>query len=99
MNKELKIVGPGTHRHPYGTHTAPIIYLLGRAGTSELRPGDTIQLAEARNLIAVQCGTAPEVLSRTFRRLEEDGVLSAQPDHITVLLPDRLRALAEWIEG
>ena len=75
------------------------IYLLGRAGTSELRPGDTIQLAEARNLIAAQCGTAPEVLSRTFRRLEEDGVLSAQPDHITVLLPDRLRALAEWIEG
>ena len=84
---------------PIGTHTAPIIYLLGRAGTSELRPGDTIQLAEARNLIAAQCGTAPEVLSRTFRRLEEDGVLSAQPDHITVLLPDRLRALAEWIEG
>jgi len=74
------------------------IYLLGRAGPEEIRPGGTIRLAEARNLIAAQCGTAPEVLSRTFRRLEEDGILEAHPHHITVLEPDRLRALAEWIE-
>jgi hypothetical protein len=51
-----------------------------------------------RNLIAAQCGTAPEVLSRTFRHLEDDGVLAADIDHVTVLRPDRLRALAEWIE-
>jgi len=74
------------------------IYLLGRAGTQELEAGDTVQLSEPRNLIAAQCGTAPEVLSRTFRRLEDDGVLAADIDHITVLRPDRLRALAEWIE-
>ena len=74
------------------------IYLLGRAGTEEIRPGDVIPLVEARNLIAAQCGTAPEVLSRTFRHLEEEGVLEAHPDRITVLAPDRLRALAEWIE-
>ena len=74
------------------------IYLLARAGSEELRPGDAIRLAEARNLIAAQCGTAPEVLSRTFRRLEEEGVLEAHADRITVLAPDRLRALAEWIE-
>ena len=74
------------------------IYLLGRAGTEEIRPGDVIPLVEARNLIAAQCGTAPEVLSRTFRHLEDEGVLEAHPDRITVLAPDRLRALAEWIE-
>jgi CRP/FNR family transcriptional regulator len=74
------------------------IYLLGRAGTLDLEEGDTIPLAEPRNLIAAQCGTAPEVLSRTFRRLEDDGVLEAEPHHVTVLSPERLRALAEWIE-
>jgi CRP-like cAMP-binding protein len=74
------------------------IYLIGRAGTLDLEKGDTIPLAEPRNLIAAQCGTAPEVLSRTFRRLEDDGVLTAEPHHVVVLSPGRLRALAEWIE-
>jgi len=74
------------------------IYLLSRAGARELMPGDTVELAEPRNLIAAQCGTAPEVLSRTFRRLEDDGLLSAAPHHVTVHLPDRLRELAEHIE-
>ena len=74
------------------------IYLLSRAGPRDLKPGDRIELAEPRNLIAAQCGTAPEVLSRTFRRLEEDGVLEAAPHHVTITDPEKLRALAEWIE-
>jgi CRP-like cAMP-binding protein len=74
------------------------IYLLGRAGARELQPGDRIELSEPRNLIAAQCGTAPEVLSRTFRRLEDDGVLEAAPRHVTIHDPDGLRSLAELIE-
>ena len=74
------------------------IYLMSRAGPLELQPGAKIELAEPRNLIAAQCGTAPEVLSRTFRRLEDDGVLEAAPHHVVVVDPDSLRALAEWIE-
>ncbi len=74
------------------------LYLIARAGAVELNPGDTIPLAEARNLIAAHCGTAPEVLSRTFRRLEEDGIIEAAPHHVVVLDPGKLRALAEWIE-
>jgi CRP/FNR family transcriptional regulator len=74
------------------------IYLMSRAGPLELEPGHRIELSEPRNLIAAQCGTAPEVLSRTFRRLEDDGVLEAAPRHVTITDPDRLRALAEWIE-
>ncbi len=69
-----------------------------RFDSHDLQPGDTVELAEPRNLIAAQCGTAPEVLSRTFRRFEEDGVLSAAPRHVTVHQPDRLRELAEHIE-
>ena len=55
----------------------------------------TVELAEPRDLIAAQCGTAPEVLSRTFRRLEDDGVLAADIDHVTVLRDDRAGAVAE----
>ena len=74
------------------------IYLMSRAGSRELAPGDRIELAEPRNLIAAQCGTAPEVLSRTFRRLEDDGVLEAAPRHVTITDPEKLAALAELIE-
>jgi len=74
------------------------LYLIARAGSGELQPGDIIPLDEARNLIAAQCGTAPEVLSRTFRRLEEDGILEAAPHCVTVVNPGKLRSLAEWIE-
>jgi len=73
------------------------VYLLSRSAGRPLVAGDTLDLAEPRNLIAAQCGTAPEVLSRTFRRLEDDGVVEAAADHVRVLDPDRLRALAEWI--
>jgi CRP/FNR family transcriptional regulator len=74
------------------------VYLLGRAAGAVPSAGEEIRLAEARHLIAAQCGTAPEVLSRTFRRLEDDGVLAATDDGVRVLQPDRLRALAEWID-
>jgi CRP/FNR family transcriptional regulator len=74
------------------------LYLIARAGSEELEAGAVIELAQPRNLIAAQCGTGPEVISRTFRRLEDDGILAAAPHHVTVLDPARLRALAEWIE-
>ncbi len=73
------------------------VYLLARADRERLEAGDEVELAEPRHLIAAQCGTAPEVLSRTFRKLEEDAILRAEPDRVRVLRPDKLRALAEWI--
>ncbi len=75
------------------------VYLLGRRAASEISDGDLIELAEPKHLIAAQCGTAPEVLSRTLRRLEEDGVLDSDQKGVRVLDVDRLRALAEWIDG
>ncbi len=74
------------------------VYLLGRVGGRDLAPGDAIPLAEPRNLIAAQLGTAPEVLSRTFRHLEEDGLVAAEPHQVRILQPLKLRALAEWLE-
>ena len=75
------------------------VYLLGRGASAELSDGDLIALAEPKHLIAAQCGTAPEVLSRTLRRLEEDGVLEGDHSGLRILDVERLRALAEWIDG
>ncbi len=74
------------------------VYLLSRTGDLELVPGMKVPLKEPRNLIAAQCGTAPEVLSRTFKRLEEEGIIDASPDSVTILNPKRLRSMAEWID-
>jgi CRP/FNR family transcriptional regulator len=74
------------------------LYLLARSGSGPVEAGHLIELDQPRNLIAAQLGTGPEVLSRTFRRLEDDGILAAAPHHVTVLDPARLRALAEWLE-
>lgn len=74
------------------------LYLLGRAGGRNLTPGDRVELAEPRHLIAAQCGTAPEVLSRTLRRLEDEGIIAAEPDAVSVLDPERLGALAESLD-
>jgi CRP-like cAMP-binding protein len=74
------------------------VYVLGRAGGRDLQAGSSITLNEPKHLIAAQCGTAPEVLSRTFRRLEGDGILRVEGDTIHILDVDRLQALAEWID-
>jgi CRP/FNR family transcriptional regulator len=74
------------------------IYLISRSRGKAIRPGESFQLSEPKNLIAAQCGTAPEVLSRTFRRLEDDGILTVDADEVRILNPDKLLALAEWIE-
>ena len=73
------------------------IYILGRAGGQRVDAGDWVELSEPRHLIAAQCGTAPEVLSRTFKRLEEEGVFTPEAKRVQILDPERLRALAEWI--
>lgn len=73
------------------------VYLLSRAAGRRLGAGDVVPLGAPKHLVAAQCGTAPEVLSRCFRKLEEGGVIEVGTDSVTVLDPQRLRDLAEWI--
>jgi len=75
------------------------MYLVGRAGGRRLEPGELIGLEEPRHLIAAQCGTAPEVLSRTFRRLEEARILELAPGGIRITDPAHLAALAAGEAG
>ena len=74
------------------------VYLLGRAGRASLATGAEVELAEAKQLIAAQIGTAPEVLSRTFRQLEEDGILAVRGSTVSILDGGRFAVLAEPIE-
>ncbi len=74
------------------------VYLLGRSGRPSLATGDEVELAEAKQLIAAQLGTAPEVLSRTFRQLEEDRVLAVRGTTVAILDGARFAVLAEPIE-
>ena len=74
------------------------IYLTSRAGGGIDSAGHTIHLSEPKNLVAAQCGTAPEVLSRTFKRLEEDEILVVEKNTVRILDPAAFNQLAEWIE-
>jgi CRP/FNR family transcriptional regulator len=67
----------------------------GRALTS----GVQIRLPESKRLIAALCGTGPEVLSRTFRRLAEDGVVKISGPVATLLDPAALAALVPAGQG
>ncbi len=57
-------------------------------------PGAQIRLGEPKRLIAALCGTAPEVLSRTFRRLAAEGVVRVSGPTATLLDANALAALA-----
>jgi CRP/FNR family transcriptional regulator len=73
------------------------LFLMGRVGRRELAPGEVVELGQPKHLVAAECGTGPEVLSRTFKRLEEDGIIETGTSTVTVLDPRRLADLAEWL--
>jgi CRP-like cAMP-binding protein len=64
-----------------------------RSGLPALR-GTQVRLEDPKHLIAALCGTAPEVLSRTFRKLETEGVVAVDGPVATLLDPSRLQALS-----
>jgi len=73
------------------------LFLMGRAGRRKVEVGEVIELGQPKHLVAAECGTGPEVLSRTFKRLEEDGIIETGTTTVKVLDPDRLADLAEWL--
>ena len=73
------------------------LFLMGRAGRRQVEPGEVIELGQPKHLVAAECGTGPEVLSRTFKSLEEDGIIETRSTTVKVLDPERLADLAEWL--
>lgn len=70
------------------------LYLLASRGGEPLEPGQEIQLAVPKQLVAAQLGTGPEVLSRTLRQLEEAGIIESRSRSVAILDPAALAALA-----
>ncbi|MCU0291593.1 MAG: Crp/Fnr family transcriptional regulator [Thermoanaerobaculaceae bacterium] len=64
-----------------------------RSGLTTLQ-GATLRLEEPKHVVASLCGTAPEVLSRTFRRLERSGVVRVEGPQVVLLDPEALATLA-----
>lgn len=64
-----------------------------RSGAESLR-GASLRLEEPKHVVASLCGTAPEVLSRTFRKLEKHGVVRVEGPVVVLLDPEALATLA-----
>lgn len=73
------------------------LFLMSRAGRRDVEPGTVIELGQPKHLVAAECGTGPEVLSRTFKRLEEDGIIETGTTTVTIIDPESLADLAEWL--
>lgn len=67
-------------------------HLIQHAGS-----GGRVELPSMRKHLAAQLNLTPETLSRTLRRLDQDGCISAERDAITVVDPQRLSAVAEGL--
>jgi len=59
--------------------------------------GGRVELPSMRKHMASQLNLTPETLSRTLRRLDQDGCISAEREAIVVLDPQRLSAVAEGL--
>lgn len=57
--------------------------------------GGRVHLPAARKTLASQLNLTPETLSRTLRRLSEDGCISSERDAIVILDRGRLEAVVE----
>lgn len=59
--------------------------------------GGRVELPSMRKHLAGQLNLTPETLSRTLRRLDQDGCISAEREAIIVIDPQRLSAVAEGL--
>jgi CRP/FNR family transcriptional regulator len=85
----------GLSLHTVEERVAAYLWSVFVRSGKPLRPGLEVRLEDAKHLIAALCGTAPEVLSRTFRKLEADGAVRVTGPTAELLDPARLHALAQ----
>ncbi len=70
-----------------------LVSAVARSGCA-LESGIRVRLEDPKRLIAASCGTAPEVLSRTFRKLEARQLLCVEGAEVTILDAPGLLRLA-----
>ena len=84
----------GLSLHTVEERVAAYLLSVFRRSGQPLSNGLAVRLEDAKHLIAAVCGTAPEVLSRTFRRLEVEGAVRIEGPVAHLLDPGRLVARA-----
>jgi CRP/FNR family transcriptional regulator, dissimilatory nitrate respiration regulator len=84
----------GLSLHSVEERVAAYLWSAFTRSSLPLVPGVRVRLEDPKHLIAALCGTAPEVLSRTFRKLEADGMVAVEGPVATLLDTARLLALA-----
>jgi CRP/FNR family transcriptional regulator len=82
----------GLSLHTVEERVAGYLWAAAVRAAGRPEPGATVILEDPKHVIAALCGTAPEVLSRTFRKLEGDGAIRVEGPRVTLLDPAALRA-------
>jgi len=77
------------------SRTASHLLRLAEKGAGEAAAGTVVDLGATREVAAAALGTVREVLIRTLRGMEKDGVLALRGRRIEIRDPGRLKALAE----
>ncbi|HYA03750.1 MAG TPA: Crp/Fnr family transcriptional regulator [Syntrophobacteria bacterium] len=68
---------------------------LAEGDAGALRDGLTLELETTKTALAARIGTISETLSRTFRKLQQQGLLLVERNRVTLLDCRRLREVAE----
>jgi len=71
--------------------------LLGQARQQygEVQDGMSFQLETTKSALAARLGTISETLSRTFKKLQQSGIVAVERDQVTLLDCSRLEQVAE----
>ncbi len=80
----------GLSLHTVEERVAAYLWAMFERTGGAAERGAEVRLEEPKHLIAALCGTAPEVLSRTFRKLEDDGAVRIRGPVATLLDPGEL---------
>ncbi len=72
-------------------------FLIKRAGEKSTTFGGIIylELGVSKGDLAAQLGIATETISRTFRKLKEEGIIELDGRKVTILLMERLQQMAK----
>jgi len=70
------------------------MYILGRLGGEGIAGGVEISLGLPKKLVAAVLGMAPEVLSRSLKKLEKSGIIETCGKGLRILKPELLRKLS-----
>jgi CRP/FNR family transcriptional regulator len=79
---------------PVPARVAAHLLLLARRDSGGEAPGTVVDLGATREVVAAALGTAREVLIRTLRSMEKEGVLALRGRRVEIRDPVRLGAIA-----